>query len=482
MRPAIQAARCAQTLRLVLEMAIGLTLAQAQVLPVQAQGPPWIARALPSLHEFQSSNGVASVVLEAREQTVQIDRITIEAMTYNGDYAGPVIRVHPGDLLKVRLINHLHEPTNIHFHGYQGSPLGASDNMHILVNPGETFDYAVTIPLTQPPGLYWFHSHMHHEAERQVMRGLSGTLIVEGLTDQFPALKGITERLLVFKEDRLESSDDEFVDQYLHRYIRTMSGAIFSQIEMRPGETQLWRIANEGADQPLRLVLKGHTFRIIGRDGSATTRETVTDELQIDPAGRVDALVDAGAAGTYELSSPGVHTGKGKVRPLGLVEVRGLPATGIPTQEAFPVTPDLRTAKIDATRTVVMTQNPSEGEYYLDGKLFNHARVDTRVPLGNVEEWLIRNDTNDYHTFHIHQVSFQVVEINGMAASFEGRRDTIEVPVHGTIKIRMAFSDPLIVGEFMYHCHILEHEDKGMMANIEVYDPALEPAGHAPDH
>jgi len=462
-------------------MVIGLTLVLALAPQIKAQEPQWVARPLPALQEFRSNDGVASVVLEAREQTVQIDGITFDAMIYNGDYAGPLIRVHPGDLLNVRLVNHLHESTNIHFHGYQGSPLGPSDNMHILVDPGETFDYSVRIPLTQPPGLYWFHSHVHHDAERQVMRGLSGTLIVEGTTDEFPALKGIKEQVLVFKEDRLVTSDDALVNQYFHRYIRTMSGALFSQIAMRPGETQLWRIANEGADQPLRLVLKGHTFRIIGRDGSATTREIETDELRIDPAGRVDALVDAGDAGTYELSSPGVYTGSGKVRPLGVVQVSGIAATGIQKQEEFPLTVDLRAATIDARRTVVMTQNPAEGEYYLDGKLFNHARVDTRVPLGNVEEWLIRNDTNDYHTFHIHQVSFQVVEINGVAASFDGRRDTVEIPVHGTVKIRMAFSDPLILGEFMYHCHILEHEDKGMMATIEVYDPASEPASRPAD-
>lgn len=427
-------------------------------------------QALPTAQEYRSENGVVSAVLEAREDTVKIGAVSIDAMTYNGSYAGPVIRVRPGELIRVHLINHLREATNIHFHGYQGSPKGHSDNMHVVVDPGQSFDYELRVPLTQPPGLYWFHSHLHGDAERQVMRGLSGTWIVEGLADQLPPVRGLAERLLVFKEDRLETSNEPFVNQVLHRYIRSISGNLSTGFTMRPGETQLWRIANEGADQPVRLVLQDHTFRIIARDGAATTHEIDTGELRIDPGGRVEVLIDAGPPGRYELSSPGVYTGTGKVRRLGEVEVLGIPAAPSPQLTQFPPVEDLRLRPAASTRTLAMTENPAEGEFYLDGKLFDHRRIDTRVPLGAIEEWLIRNDSDEYHTFHIHQVSFQVVAINDVPVPFEGRRDTVEVPVRGSIRIRLAFTDPLIVGEFMYHCHVLEHEDRGMMANIEVYD------------
>ena len=97
--------------------------------------------------------------------------------------------------------------------------------------------------------------------------------------------------------------------------------------------------------------------------------------------------------------------------------------------------------------------------------------MDVRVPLGNIEEWTIRNDSDDMHIFHIHQIGFQVVEINGKPVPFTGYVDTVLVPERGQVKLRMPFTDRVILGRFVFHCHVLRHEDLGMMANIEVYDP-----------
>jgi suppressor of ftsI len=95
-----------------------------------------------------------------------------------------------------------------------------------------------------------------------------------------------------------------------------------------------------------------------------------------------------------------------------------------------------------------------------------------RVPLGNIEEWTIRNDSDDLHVFHIHQIGFQVVEVNGKPVPFTGYVDNVLVPERGEVKLLMPFTSRLILGRFMFHCHVLRHEDNGMMANIEVYDPA----------
>ena len=132
---------------------------------------------------------------------------------------------------------------------------------------------------------------------------------------------------------------------------------------------------------------------------------------------------------------------------------------------------DLRQRPIQAERSVVFSENEKTETYYVNGKVFDPERIDVRVPLGNVEEWTIRNDSDDFHVFHIHQVHFQVVEINGVPQNFIGYQDSVQVPERGFIKIILPFTDPRIVGRFMFHCHVLEHEDKGMMAHIEVYDP-----------
>lgn len=455
-------------------LALLAALSGSANLPARAE--PAAAAPVPQLQQLSSHDGVLAVTLEASEETVEIGGARFTGAVYNHQYAGPVMRLHPGELLKVHLVNHLDRPTNLHWHGIDCSPLGSSDNMHISVAPGESFDYEVRIPRTQPPGLYWYHDHTHGDTTRNVMGGLSGALVVEGFREQFPELVAVPERLLVLKDHEFEGSNDPYVKTELHQLLQTINGGTRLEAEVAPGSSELWRITNQSANNYFHLRLAGHRFRIIGADGAATRQETWVDQIDVMPASRVEALVSFGPPGSYPLSSEQVPTGSGKARSnhrvLGEVRVAGDPGPGAPELHAFPPRDDLRARHIDAYRTVRFSQDNEKELYRINDQLFDHARVDTRVPLGNVEEWTIRNETDDFHEFHIHQVSFQVVEIDGQAQPFTGYLDNVRVPERGEVKIRMAFTDPLIVGRFMYHCHVLRHEDRGMMANIEVYDPA----------
>jgi FtsP/CotA-like multicopper oxidase with cupredoxin domain len=436
------------------------------------------ADALPALQELSSVNGVLSVTLEAAEQKIHLGQAEIDGAVYNGNYAGPVLRVHPGDVLNIKLVNHLARTTNLHFHGIDTSPLGMSDNIHRVADPGETLDYTVVIPKAQPPGTYWYHDHIHRISEKNVMDGLSGAMIVDGFVQQFPELAHVKEQLLVLKDYEYEDSNDPYVVKTLHKFIQSINGSVYSKMAMQPGETQLWHIVNQSADYYFDIALKNHKFRIIGEDGVSALRETEINKIKIKPASRMDVLVDAGAAGDYDLVSEGVVTGAGpdktQDRILGKLVVEGEPIAGVGSIENFPPREDLRSRKIDATRSVVFSQLNDDAHYYINGLMFDPERVDTRVPLGNVEEWTLRNDSDEMHVFHIHQVSFQVTEINGEPQPFNSYVDLVRIPERGSVKIRMAFTDPVIVGKFMYHCHVLKHEDHGMMAMIEVYDPAKE--------
>ena len=421
--------------------------------------------------EYRSHDGVLDVTLTAKEQKLVFGNVTVDGAIYNGEYAGPVLRVQPGDVMKIKLVNQLSRATNLHTHGIRTSPLGNSDNMHIVVNAGDTFDYEIKIPASQPPGLYWYHDHIHHMAEKNVMQGLSGTLVIEGLTEQLPMIADMKEQIFVLKDYEI----DDHPDPDFHKLIQTINGKTFSEIHMRPGEKQLWRLTNQSANAYFDLSLKDHKFHIIADDGVTLTNEIVVDTLKIKPASRYDVVVEAGDAGSYDLVSEGVITGQGDQkssdRVLGHVIVGGIVEKAAASDMQFPTYNDLSESKIDERRTVVFTQLNDDVNFFIDGKLFDHDRIDTRVPLGNIEEWTIKNDTDDMHVFHIHQVSFQVTEINGVKQPLTGFVDNARVPERGEIKVILPFTDPVIVGKFMYHCHVLKHEDHGMMANIEVYDP-----------
>lgn len=433
---------------------------------------------LPELPEIRSIDGVLSAILEVREQKVDFGDVVIDGIVYNGNYAGPVLRVRPGDIMRITLVNHLKEPTNLHFHGLHTSPRGSSDNVHIVVAPGETFDYEVKIPASQPKGLYWYHAHIHHLSEKQVMGGLSGALIVDGFREQFPELASVRERLMVLKSVEYEDSDDPVIDGKYRDIIETINGQAFSTLSMASGETQLWRFTNQSANLYFRLQLQGHKLQVIGRDGDVDMHQAPSDEITIAPAGRLEVLVTGGAPGDYTLIETHTLTGPGShpatTRSLARLTVTAEVERPAAPIAKFPDKTDLSKRTPDAYRLFVFSQDPAHGKYYINGRLFDPARIDTRVPLGNVEEWTIRNASDDKHAFHIHQVSFQVMEINGVPQPFTGFIDTVDVPLRGQVTIRLPFTDPVIVGTFMYHCHVLMHEDKGMMAHIEVYDPVNE--------
>ena len=435
--------------------------------------------------EYRSVNGVLAVTIEARPTRVVIGDRVIDGATYNGDYGGPVLRLNPGDTLRMHFINHLPQITNVHFHGLSVTPEGHGDNSMHMIAPGETWDYIFTIPKDHPPGVYWYHTHGHDFAERQVMGGLSGTLVIEGFQIEVPATKPLVERLMAFKEFSPTGTGRlNHVPKPSHGAIKTINGQLDPQISMQPGETQLWRMSGQTANGYLRLRAKGVKLIVLGRDARPLLIPETTNEVLIGPSERVDVLATAGVAGRYSLMQEKTDTG-----PLGdefpAQEMASIVVAPDPSRgPAAPLGPLVINAPkqqpvpgdhIDAHRLVVFSEDVTTGLFFINHQTFDPKRTDVKVPLGSIEEWTVRNASQELHVFHIHQVPFQVVSINGKSVPFVGLRDTIDVPIHGEAKIRLAFTDPKIVGRFMFHCHILEHEDKGMMATIEVYDPKKGP-------
>ena len=229
--------------------------------------------------------------------------------------------------------------------------------------------------------------------------------------------------------------------------------------------------------------IKAHSFTIVGRDGVPALHSTVVDSLTVYPGSRYEVLVDAGAPGAFPIlgsDDDGRERGRrrrnrdeddrGNDDEVANLQVSGQPSPASPLPQLKPAPArDLSDAHLDAFRTIVFGQ--SGRQYTMNGEVFDPTRVDTRVPLGNIEQWTVRNDSDQLHVFHIHQVNFQVMQVNGQAQNFDGAVDTVPLLPFQSVTLRIAFTEPEIVGRFMYHCHVLEHEDRGMMAQIEVYDP-----------
>ena len=417
-----------------------------------------------------SRDGGLELTLSAARAPVEIAGRRVSAQVFNGSYLPPTLRVQRGDVVRLRLINALDETTNLHMHGLAVSPLGNSDNVFLHVAPGRTQGYEIRIPATHSPGLYWYHPHPHGRSDEQVRNGMSGALIVEGLLDPFPELREVPEHLLLLKDAQIGGG------QIVHRgigddAIRTVNGLRDPTITLRPGETQLWRIGNVGADLYYLLRLDGHRFYEVARDGHRLARLVPQEQLLLPPGAREEVLVQAAGPGTYQLRTSGFDTGPQGNHyagaALATVRVAGAAVTPIALPEKLLPVADLRGA-VTNRRTIGFSESADGDTFFVNGRTFDPNRTDTRVKLGAIEEWTVRNASGELHDFHIHQTHFQVTEVNGVPQRFDGYQDIVNVPVHGEVKVIIPFTDPVIVGRFVYHCHLLSHEDKGMMATIEV--------------
>jgi len=432
---------------------------------------------LGGLPEIRARDGLLSATFIAAPLRVTIGGASFMGAAFNGAYAGPVLRAHPGDLVHLHLLNHMPDIINLHFHGMRITPDGRGDNMHIAVKPGASFDYLFRIPASHPPGLFWYHDHAPEAAEPHVMAGLSGAFLVEGFRDQFKTLNTTEQKLLVLKDWTSPRCADPVLKTAFHCHALSINGQAQWTTSLAPGQRQLWRLSSQSANLIIHLSAPGLHVRIIGRDGVAATSGTASPTIDILPASRIDALVWADNPGAITLAATHVPTGTGKnfttTRPLGSITVQGAPARQPAAEPIYPQAPDLRHRPVDARRTIIFAENAAATRFTVNGKIFDAKRIDLRVPLGTTEEWTIRNDTNDFHEFHIHQLGFQVTAINGAPQPFTGYVDDVTVPEQGSVTVLIPFTDPLMVGHFMFHCHVLKHEDRGMMANIEVYWPGL---------
>ena len=427
--------------------------------------------------------------------------------TVDGQYIPPVFRLRRGEELQLRLVNKIGpadvqidgtQGTNLHYHGMSISPRPPADDIYItipslqMIEDGASrslhagshtmtmrdnfvYEYRWRVPEDHAQGAFWYHSHAHGQAEPQVLSGLSGMFIIEGLLrDYYPWLASVKERVMLLKDIELPGADDG------DPKTKTINGQTNPTIAMGTNEPQVWWIGNVGADAFFDLELEGHTFWVLDRDGNILDRPVRESHLFIPPGARYTVFVEPKSTGRFRLRSREVNTGpQGDPNPdvvLATVAVdgrlsRGLssrvdqgPGVPLPTRLCR-VSPleDLKRRPITGRRTITFSESADGNTFYLDNRQWDPDRIDTTVQIGDVEEWTILNTTSEFH----------VTEVNGQRYDAGSLLDTINVPYQrgttpGVVKIIVPFLRERMVGKFVYHCHILEHEDGGMMANIEV--------------
>lgn len=467
----------------------------------------------------------------------------------SGDtYPGPTLKVQPGDILRIRMINDLdnltidtvnpegaskltppsdppvtEETINNHVHGLHISPTGSSDNVLLSVPTGMGFVYEYKISANQPDGLYWMHNHRHYFSDDQIARGMSNMLIVGASDSNISQLAALPSRTMSLQYQNL--ADQGLTTQYISDYRRsssattspvptpkpvpqlTINALMNPTITVAPGQTEVWSIVNMTPQTNARFTLKNVStgadlpIVIVAQDGIAYgTPVTIPAGTPFyAPSGsRYSILVTAGSAGQNVKLGFSASNAAGNLTELnlnaaqtpfeGFVNLTSNSSAAVPS---FP-TPTTLTAgrfykdlsvvpaaDIAVNRSFTYSQNPSNFQFFMDGETFPNPPI-YQQRLNTVEEWVITNVSTSIHPLHIHVNHFQVMSVFSpqnpglnVTTPQQWYQDDVNVPaaqtvngvvIPGKVVIRIKPLD--FTGAFVNHCHILHHEDMGMMALV----------------
>ena len=495
--------------------------------------------------DLYSSNGVLSVELNYYTALDDKGRTVFCFVTPDGSVA-PTLHVKPGDVFKLAVTNRVpagivmqklstscgesviyDSSLNVHFHGTLVSPKCTKDDIiDTVINSGDTFQYNIDIPTNEPPGLYWYHPHLHGLAESALLGGGSGALIVDDIQNFVPTLAGMAQRVLVIRDQntvgatKLPGAVDQYGvvvptwDMSLNYVPVSYTPGVTTAsplIEMQAGRPELWRVVNASADSILdfQILYDGvlQQLQVVGLDGVPTGSQDGTQKgtpiirstIAMPPAARVEFVLKPPTAGVRVavMKTMSIDTG-----PVGdsvpsrvLATIRNtangtalptLPASQKPWAQRFE---NLASQPVTAQRKFYFSEvlsdpnNPaSPTDFFITEAGKTPVKYYPGIPpaivttQGNVEEWTIENRAAEKHVFHIHQIHFMLMSVNGaqLPAVDQQFYDDYTVDYwkgpgnpYPSIKLKMDFRGP-VVGDFVYHCHILGHEDNGMMASIRI--------------
>lgn len=430
-------------------------------------------RSLPELALDRDVSWGARGVLPAASADINVAGQTARLLTYGGTYPGNLVRLNSGETLQLRFQNRLDFPSNLHFHGLYVSPSGRADNIWIVTPPGAEFEHEIPI-LPHEQGLFWIHPHTHGNTAKPLFAGLAAPLLVHGEIDRESELAQCDERLLVLKDLTIENcaaaahrpNDWIFGKEgellLINGQLRPTIAAQRSLLRLRvvnASNARFWKLALDS----------GEPLHLIALDGRYLERRVEIDELLLVPAARAELLIDLSRGAIRKLLyKPSPRRGWNATPVQPILEIH-------PPARQQPVSLPERLARIDRfdASAIDAERDVSFSAMLINGKPFQHHHHGTHVSptfevrAGSREIWNVRNDDVMDHPFHLHTWHFEVLSVNGKSPGFTTVRDLIDLRPGDIARLGINFDR--YTGRTMFHCHIAEHADKGMMAVIDVH-------------
>lgn len=411
-------------------------------------------------------------------------------------YLGPTIILNKGEAVTMNVTNNLNDTSTVHWHGLH-VPAMADGGPHNIILDGGTWSPQFTV--MNHASTYWYHPHMHMKTGQQAMRGAAGIIIVrdsiESLLD-LPRTYGIDDIPLVIQTQQFDANNQ--IDwRGMHDSIIMVNGIIDPMVEL-PAQVVRLRLLNASQERNFNFGFSGNkSFSVIGNDGGLLSSPVSVSRIRLSPGERAEILIDLSTlmGQTLHLMSyasefpvgvqggtpmPGMDTAMYSpingvdfnMLQINVVSTTANLVTTIPAS-LVTITPWLESASNMSRQLTITALNimSMDGPFYFNGNLFDMNRIDFQIPLDNIEIWSLTNQTMVAHPFHIHDVQFFVLDRDGIMVQPEeaGFKDVVMIAPQETVRFITKFedfADPMM--PYMFHCHILMHEDDGMMGQFVV--------------
>lgn len=429
---------------------------------------------------------------------------------YNGNFLGPTLLIKKGDSITLNVTNNLTQKTTVHWHGFHVAPKN-DGGPHQIINPGAT--WRPSFKMRNEAATFWYHPHGEGKTEIQISKGLAGMIIVRDnieATYTLPRRYKIDDFPLIVQSKAFDVLY-QFATATHEDSINMVNGTIKPFLPT-PKQVVRLRLLNASGDRTYNFGLSNNAnFYIIGSDGGLLSQPYLTNRVRLSTGERAEILVDFSSytIGTqlylksYSSELPKGIIGSDSVGTANIVIAEGYysnwlngadfnvlrfdiiastanPVTTIPVSFA-PKIP-ISQATVNATRNIHFSpdtitsgqQGKVDGPFFLNNKPFHMDSINIISYLNNVEIWKLSNSTMIAHPFHIHDIEFFVLDINGIPPppQHQGLKDVFLVQPKDTVRFITkftTFTDANV--PYMYHCHLLHHEDEGMMGSFLVLDP-----------